>query len=302
MVGAWPDHELGWRTIQVQVRDSTMAERHASPVARRGSTPDLLTQIERGAHDSNSDLPTLLRKCIALGGATGSERLRDWASSELKGYASEEDLPDYRTVTAPLLMDGFSGNYHVTKQAVPIMLIPDVARDMLEGDVQFPQPIAEIADLLTRAHAQNETAVRIQPAGGAALVALMNHELAQAGQQHQSVERIYWSVILSPLARILDVVRTNLVELVAEMRAATPCDLMVPTREAAEQAVDIAIYGKKNRVIINQVGPGSNVASAAGGTASVGSRRESESRAFMWWLAAIATIISAAAAVWLLLK
>ncbi len=66
---------------------------------------DLLTQIERGAHSDSSDLASLLRRCITLGGATGSESLREWASRELMGYGSEDELPEYRTAAAPLVLD-----------------------------------------------------------------------------------------------------------------------------------------------------------------------------------------------------
>lgn len=55
--------------------------RHPVGMARR----DLLRQIERGAHDTSSDLASLVRRCISLGGVTGSESLREWATRELMG-------------------------------------------------------------------------------------------------------------------------------------------------------------------------------------------------------------------------
>lgn len=67
----------------------------------------LLSEIEVGALDDSLELATLLRKCIALGGATGSERLREWAARELKGYEEEDELPPYRSAPPPpLLLDG----------------------------------------------------------------------------------------------------------------------------------------------------------------------------------------------------
>jgi hypothetical protein len=44
---------------------------------------DILTEIEEGAHDPDSDLPTLLRRCIQLGSEAKSEKLRPWAALEL---------------------------------------------------------------------------------------------------------------------------------------------------------------------------------------------------------------------------
>jgi hypothetical protein len=113
-------------------------------------------------------------------------------------------------------------------------------------------------------------------------------------------KRIYWSVNMAPIARILDVVRTTLVELVAEMRAGTPVGQDTPPREVAEQAVGVAIHGKRNRVVINQVGP-SGTAAAAVGKVSVGEvKPETPQRKMMWWLVGAATIVAAVATVWLL--
>jgi hypothetical protein len=60
----------------------------------------LLDAIEEGALDPKSDLPALLRKCIALGGRSGSSELRAWARQELNGYGEDDAVPKYRVLTA----------------------------------------------------------------------------------------------------------------------------------------------------------------------------------------------------------
>jgi hypothetical protein len=67
---------------------------------------DLLERIEQGALDSGTPLADSLRLCVALGGRAGSAELRDWARKELDGYGANDDLPDYRVVTVPILIDG----------------------------------------------------------------------------------------------------------------------------------------------------------------------------------------------------
>ena len=267
---------------------------------KRDSQANLLEEIEQGALDPTSDLPSLLRSCITLGGRTGSERLRTWATLELKGYNEGDELPPYRYITAPLQMDVLSATGIMKGQAVPASLIPDFAHDYLTGNIAFPEAIAEIAEVLSSARKRGDDSVRIGPKGGHLLVEAMNSELAQQGGASQLIDRIYWSVSLSPIARILDIVRTNLVELVAEMRAGTPgTDL--PSRQTTEQAVDVAIYGRRNRVVINQAGPHSEVTAAAGGTATAhAGTSETPSRKVMWWLVAVATIVAAVAGVWAL--
>ena len=89
---------------------------------------DLLRHIERGAHDTSSDLASLLRRCISLGGVTGSESLREWATRELMGYGDDDELPDYRRAAAPLVLDAHVPGGRITGQQVPYHLVPDFAQ------------------------------------------------------------------------------------------------------------------------------------------------------------------------------
>lgn len=47
-----------------------------------GMSKGLLAQIEAGVL-GDEPLPSLLQKCIVLGGRAGSEKMRDWARKEL---------------------------------------------------------------------------------------------------------------------------------------------------------------------------------------------------------------------------
>jgi hypothetical protein len=270
---------------------------------------DLLSEIESGALEPSSDLPSLLRKCIALGGVTGSEGLRAWATLELKGYGAEDELPSYREVVAPLLLDGVSGYNMITGQTVPANMIPEFARDRIKNEVPFPQPIAELDDLLRSTRNRGRDSVELGPPGGSELVVLINADLVKRERRQfssttlpptQIIERIYWSVSLASVARILDVVRTTLVELVAEMRAGTPAGEVMPSRAIAEQAVDIAIHGKRNRIVVQQAAHNEGRVVASGSASTDGSTPETPERRLMWWLVGVATIVTAVAAVWIL--
>ena len=273
----------------------------------KGST-DLLTQIEIGAHDPESDVPSLLRLCIKLGSETSTERLREWASLELKGYGSDDDLPQYRLIGAPLQLDGILGNTYVRRKPVPHMLIPDFARDSVgSGQVRMAQPIAELVDLLASARKEGGDAIKLGPYMAPELVALMNSELAKAEQESlfggyspppsQQIDRIYWSINPAPIAGIVDRVRTNLVELVAEMRAGTPVGQGLPTPEIAQQAVDVAINGSKNRVTIIHASGTGDVAGSTGGAASTGAEPESKSRRWAWWIFGIVGVVGVLVAI-----
>ena len=101
---------------------------------------------------------------------------------------------------------------------------PGLRVDELDTEVPFRQPIAEINEMLKSARADGG-AVRLGVPGGHLLVPLMNSELGRG----QHIDRIYWSVSHIALSRIIDVVRTILVELVAEIRAGSTSAGELPT-------------------------------------------------------------------------
>lgn len=144
------------------------SERRSSTRANKGS--NLLAEIEAGAHDPKADLPTLLRKwlrkCITLGGATGSTRLRDLATKELKGYEADDSLPSYRITRSLLFLDAAVVGGRITNQQAPLPLIPDIARPSVQGDIHLPQPTAEIVDLVSSARRDHEGSVRLSPPPG----------------------------------------------------------------------------------------------------------------------------------------
>lgn len=223
----------------------------SSPRARMvavSTSDSLLDQIERDVLDEGASLAGALRKCLALGGESGSEELRDWATLELQGYKDLEKtpLPDYRIVPAPLLLDGLNGYTKISNQIVPPSLLPDFARDDLKSEVQFRQGAGEIEALIKGG--EREGAVRISPPMMAELVQFMNVELRSQGSH---VERIFWAVSVGALKGVTDQIRTALTQLVAEVRAATPRGRAVPTTEAVDHAMQVVVHGRRARVNVS---------------------------------------------------
>jgi hypothetical protein len=64
----------------------------------------LLVQIEADVVDDKVPLSSVLNKCIVLGGHAGSETMRAWARQELNGYAGADSVPEYRHVTAAVMV------------------------------------------------------------------------------------------------------------------------------------------------------------------------------------------------------
>lgn len=251
---------------------------------------DLLAEIERDAVDPDAELLTALRKCIQLGGETGSQRLRSWAVTELKGYGPDDTLPEYRELAGVLVLDGVADGIRVTGQSVQYPMLPEVARDHDWSSVSYASSIAEIADVVASHRAEGKSVVRLSPPGAAEVVALMNHDVAQGDPwRNQHIDRIYWNVSLSAFVRILDIVRTTLVELVAEMRAGTPPGARLPSHQIAERAFDVAIRGDRNRVVQHiYIGDGGTVTSSVGGAQEAAP--ESRSRRVLWWVTGIVAL------------
>lgn len=97
---------------------------------------------------------------------------------------------------------------------------------------------------------------------------------------------------------MVDGVRTALTELVAEMRAGTGPGVQAPPAEVASQAVQIAVYGDKNRITLNAAVTGD------GGTAIASHQVGEEAQSGFWTarhigaiVVGVATVIGAVAAV-----
>lgn len=200
---------------------------------------DLIEEIERDALDDSVPVATALRKCVVLGGRSGSERLRDWATRELEGYFGQDTLPDYRVIHAPLLIDGISGSYQITRQQLAPSALPDFARDHISDEVELRDGIGGIEALLKHAE------IKLQPPRASDLARLMN---AENDNPYQHIEAIYWGVSHAAVHGVLDQVRTALTKLVAEIRANTPAGQEVPSADAANQAVNVVVTGKRSTV------------------------------------------------------
>ncbi len=230
---------------------------------------DLLAQIESGALDSRTPLSDALRKCVALGGQSGSTELLDWANRELTGYGSQEP-PAYRIVAAQIVLDGTRGNLKITGQGLSPTELPDFTHGHIKEEYELRGGVGEIEAMIS--HAQNG-AVQLGLPMGQDLARVMNYENKDP---YQHIERVYWKVSTVALIGALDQIRTALVRLVAEMRwAGTSAGGDAPTGQAADQAVNVVVHGApRSKITVN-------TSQASGGsTNSVAQPREPESG---WW-------------------
>ncbi len=199
----------------------------------------LISQIESDALDERVSVATALRKCIVLGGKSGSEQLRDWATRELQGYHGRDDLPAYRVIAAPLMVDGIAGDYQVKGQQFPPSGLPEFAREHISEMIELRDGVGSIEALAQQAD------IKLQPTMASDLARVMN---AESDNPYQQIVSIYWSISPTAIQGVLDQIRTALTQLVAELRANMPDDDDVPSVEAANQAVSVVVTGERSSV------------------------------------------------------
>jgi AbiTii len=201
-------------------------------------TAALIEQIQEEALDDQKSLAGVLRKCVALAAQARSDDLVDWATRELRGYFAEgdgplPDVPGYRVVAAPLVIDGMDGGYKFTQLQISPVELPEPANETVKEEVELRAGVGELEDLLRRARDSDEQ-IRFGLPGSAAEARLMS-----ATRGH-FVERIYWHVSPTAVAGALDQVRTRLVELSSRIKATTR-DGGEPTPEAVQNMVNVVL-------------------------------------------------------------
>jgi len=188
-----------------------------------------LDRLERDVLNENLSLAPILRQVIALGGHAHSEPLRTWALQELQGYeGTDVPIPDYRRITAPLVMDGIAGMYQFREHPVSMFDLPDFASDHLGDELRLGHGVGQIESLIAQ---HPDQTVRLGPDMAADLAVFMSQN------SPRQVHRLYWVVHRSALEGVLDQVRTRLVQLVGELRAAMPHGQQDPTADQVAQAL-----------------------------------------------------------------
>lgn len=216
----------------------------------------LLGAIER---DLLNDKPVagLLRKFILLGGQAGSRELREWASKELRGYASGDELPSYRSIPAPIQMDGMSPIAQVWGQRLGVSELPGFARHDIDEHVNLTMGVGEIEALAHHEH-DGDTSVKFSLPGARELARFMQ----QDAPSRIHIDALYWRVGRVAIEGVLDQIRTRLTELLAELRSLTSPTQEFPSAQQTDQAVNIVVRGFNPGMTVNAIVSGQGSSNA----------------------------------------
>lgn len=189
-------------------------------------TDTLLQSLRARLIDESEPLAGLLRICLMLGAETQSETLREWARLELNGYQDDRQVPSYRELSAVIMYDSISGNTWATGQSIHPLQLPGNAGDDLPPELKLAQPIEELERLST----VDATSFRT---GSLSLAEIRwNSQLGS----FQQVMNLRYTVSGSTITGIIGQVRTNLVEIVADLTADTPLTEL-PKKDQVDAAV-----------------------------------------------------------------
>lgn len=219
----------------------------------------LLGQIDRDALDDRVPLTTTLRKCIRLGAQARNDELRDWASKELYGYR-DGDVPAYRVIHAPMLIDGLTFGGQIRGQQISSMDLPEFARDEYSEELPLAHGVGDLQAQVRNAKAAGKPSIKISPPGVAELMMLWNQEQQRSGGG--TIMAFYWDVSIGRIEGVLEHIRTTLVRLVSEMRATMPDDASEPSPEHAASAVNYVLKGGKRSTFNVNTAVANNGASA----------------------------------------
>lgn len=208
-------------------------------------TDTLLRSLRARLLDESESLAGLLRACLLLGAETGSESLRQWARFELNGYADDEELPSYRKIPSPVIqVDYMSGNTRATNQPYNRLQLPVEAQKGVPEFMPLHQPIEELEKLSV------QKSLSFTGTGLAYAQSMWNKELGP----FQQITGMSFSVSGAVFAGVLGQIRTQLVDVVADLTADTPLEEL-PRKDQVDAAVGQHIGTQYNTTIHAPSGP-----------------------------------------------
>jgi hypothetical protein len=205
----------------------------------------LLREIQDASIDGSTDLETLLRKCRVLAARLNNEDFKLWVQSELDGYASGKDVPDYRKFHCQCY-GHFSGPFQsgLRNAPIPEMCIPERVREGLTN-VHLRDGVGSLKNLVD---SKGDDTLRSEwPADACAM-------FGQEIYRNMNLMQAWMVISKSSIVGILSTVRNRILNFAIEIEAtnpaageAAPGSVPVP-KETVTQIFNTNIYGTVGNV------------------------------------------------------
>ena len=214
---------------------------------------NLISQIINNLIDDDSSLESALLKTKVLASRIGNENLLKWTNSELSGYESEAELPEYRknvwNALKGNIINGnrFSGHWNITDVEIPTIGIDKELEENLRT-TDFYENITSL-DKLSKSTETLTSPVRAE------VLSILQNNLRNMGNPYASIISCNKIIPQANLTAILSNVRSKLLDfmLVLENEFGTIteiADLKTKNKE---------ITNIMNHTIINNAGDGNSI-------------------------------------------
>lgn len=199
----------------------------------------LLAQIEDAAVGDRVE--EALKLCVKIDPNSPGAYLRNWALRELRGYEHDEELPEYRLIAGALMADWTDGVNFVRGQELSPFVLPEVVREHVPPAIEMRHAVSDLVEMATN------DSVRLQP------VSLqLAKELLSAQNEHgQHVVSLYFHVTAGPLKSMCSRICTDLLDIVATLRADAAGSDEIVSAERSVKSSDAAalnIHGGNNTI------------------------------------------------------
>lgn len=183
------------------------------------------TEPTRKVPGESSSLASLLRRYVTLGNDPDFAQVRAWARRELQGYddAALDDLPAYRLVETPpkgLEVDAEGSGWKTRGEPVDDHGLPEACRAWVPERVPLRHGVDEIESLIA-ARTRFDHFIAVSPPHAEEIALLLTEKGRPSGGAF-TVTAVYWSVPYAALSGLLDRIRDQLSQLVAEAGAVMP--------------------------------------------------------------------------------
>lgn len=137
-------NESAWEHDRESFLESCFAITPLSPEEIRAIESANENTVLNDLVEDRVSLEKSLYRALVIAKQNQNKPLEGWIRSELKGYESDDDLPDYRkTKSSNFRYSGINGSMQVTKAPLPMGFIRDEILDKVEN-VEYRQGIRQI--------------------------------------------------------------------------------------------------------------------------------------------------------------
>ena len=163
-------------------------------------SPEEISAIESAEKNTNLtdliedkvSLEKSLYRALVIAKERQNKPLESWVRCELKGYESDEDIPDYRKIKSNnFRYSGINGNMQVTRASLPVDFIGDEIIEKVES-VEYRHGIKQIEDF-----ANSTSAISIDRSFLAGEVAHNTHGAVQCVALEQLLPPSFFSAIVA---------------------------------------------------------------------------------------------------------